>query len=198
MPDPDPTAPAKAQPAPPGAASRAARPAEPDLPSPHYAGGAAAVLLPGLGHIAQGRTRRGVLAMIAVLGLFLYGLLIGGIDAVDSREDFVWYAGTALVGPVAWGTDWIHQNRFKALDPERGILRTGNPGEVRDVNNLGERVWRDATPDELEAGMGPPNAKGLGRLNEIAMLSCALAGMLNFIVFLDALIPARRAKGGAA
>ncbi len=192
MPEPDLTTPAP----PPAPAARGS--AEPALPSPHYAGGAAAVLLPGLGHIVQGRTKRGVLAMVGVLGLFLYGLLIGGIDAVDSREDFVWYAGTALVGPVAWGTDWVHQNRFKALDPERGVLRTGNPGEVRDVNGRGDRVWRDATPSELEAGMGPPNGKGLGRLNEIAMLSCALAGMLNFIVFLDALIPGRRGQGGVA
>ena len=37
--------------------------------------------------------------------------------------------------------------------------------------------------------MGPPNRPGLGRLNEIAMLSVVLAGMLNLIVFLDALMP---------
>lgn len=166
------------------------RSSEPDLPSPDYLAGGAAVAWPGLGHIVQGRTKRGVLAMAGVLGLFLYGLFIGGIDAVDSRDDRIWYAGAAMVGPLAWGTDWVHQNRFKAYDRSRDALRTGFPGEVRDTT--GDRpVWRPATQAELDAGKGPPNEKGLGRLNEIAMLSIALAGMLNFIVFLDALIPGR-------
>jgi hypothetical protein len=173
---------------------------EPTLPCPDYLGGGSAVLLPGLGHIVQGRRKRGVLAMVGVMGLFLYGLFIGGIDAVDSREDGIWYLGQALVGPLAWGTDWVHQNRFKAADPEFGVLRSGRPGEVREATGGGQAVWRRATPAELEAGAGPPNEKGLGRLNEIAMLSIALAGMLNFIVFLDALLPGRSARrdGGAA
>lgn len=172
------------------------RSAEPELRSPDYLAGGAAVAWPGLGHIVQGRTKRGVLAMVGVLGLFLYGLFIGGIDAVDSRDDRIWYAGAALVGPLAWGTDWVHQNRFKAYDRSREVVRTGFPGEVRDTT--GERPeWRRATQAELEAGMGPPNEKGLGRLNEIAMLSIALAGMLNFIVFLDALIPGRGGKASA-
>jgi hypothetical protein len=169
------------------------RSSEPTLRSPDYLAGGAAVAWPGLGHIVQGRTKRGVLAMAGVLGLFLYGLFIGGIDAVDSREDKIWYAGAAMVGPLAWGTDWVHQNRFKAYDRSREAPRTGFPGEVRDTT--GERaVWRPATRAELDAGMGPPNEKGLGRLNEIAMLSVALAGMLNFIVFLDALVPGRGGK----
>ena len=166
---------------------------EPTPPSPDYLAGLAAAAWPGLGHVVQGRRKRGLLAMAGVLGLFLYGLFIGGIDAVDSREDRIWFAGAALVGPLAWGADWVHQNRFKAYDPRTEILRTGRPGEIRDRDDAGRAVWRFATPEELEDGAGPPNAKGLGRLNEIAMLSIALAGMLNFIVFLDALIPARRA-----
>lgn len=164
--------------------------------------GIAAVAWPGLGHIVRGHRLRGGLAMAGVLGLFLYGLFIGGIDAVDSKEDRIWFAGTAMVGPLAWGTDWAHQNLFKAADPNSGRVRTGRPGEVRDGSAAqgGQAVWRAATPDELAAGAGPPNAKGLGRLNEIAMLSVVLAGMLNFIVFLDALLPGRAAapKGGRA
>lgn len=194
MPEPDKTSPTPA----PAPAAGAGHAAEPELSSPHYAGGGAAVLWPGLGHIVQGRTKRGVLAMVGVLGLFFYGLGIGGIDAVDSREDFVWYLGTSMVGPLAWGTDWVHQNRVKAFDTDRGVLRTGNPGEVRDTDSRGQAVWRPATQAELDAGKGPPNGKGLGRLNEIAMLSVTLAGMLNFIVFLDALLPGRTRKGGAA
>lgn len=158
--------------------------------SPDLVAGVAAAAFPGLGHIVQGRAKRGVLAMIGVMGLFLYGLLIGGIDAVDSREDKIWFAGAALVGPVALATDWVHQNHFKAFDAQApGVLRTGRPGEVRETEGVERPTWRPATTEELQAGMGPPNRPGLGRLNEIAMLSVALAGMLNLIVFLDALLP---------
>ena len=44
--------------------------------------------------------------------------------------------------------------------------------------------------DQMAGGdLGDANVPGLGRLNEVAMLSCTLAGMLNLIVFLDALLP---------
>ncbi|MFK7883574.1 MAG: DUF6677 family protein [Phycisphaerales bacterium] len=157
--------------------------------SPDPLAGIAAAAFPGLGHIIRGRTKRGVLSMIGVMGLFLYGLFIGGIDAVDSRDDKIWFVGAALVGPTAFGVDWIHQNRFKALDPNAPILRTGRPGEIRETQGVESPTWRMATLEEIELGMRPPNQPGLGRLNEIAMLSIALAGMLNFIVFIDALLP---------
>ena len=167
------------------------------LHSPDLIAGVAAALFPGLGHIFQGRVKRGVLAMVGVMGLFFYGLMIGGIDAVDSRQDRVWFFGAALMGPVAFATDWVHQHHFKAYDADSGVLRTGRPGEVRDTG--GERpTWRAATSAELDAGMGPPNRPALGRLNEIAMLSVALAGMLNLIIFLDALLPDQKTAGSPA
>lgn len=156
----------------------------------HYGAAVAAAVLPGLGHMVSGRVGRGVGAMTGVLGLFLLGLLIGGIDAVDSKSgaDKYWFIGQAFVGPIAFGVDYVHQNHFKAYDTGTGVLRTGNPGEKR-VDDGARFVWRGLTAEEAAAGMGPPNEPGLGRLNEIAMLSCTLAGMLNFIVILDAAVP---------
>lgn len=153
--------------------------------------GICAVLLPGLGHMVSGRMHRGILAMVGVLGLFGFGLLVGGIDAVDSKAgtDKFWFMGQAMVGPVAFGVDYVHQNHFKAYDMSTGQLRTGNPYEAR-VHNGAHWIWEALPADRVEAGdLGDANVPGLGRLNEIAMLSCALAGMLNLIVFLDALLP---------
>ncbi len=160
--------------------------------SPDLVAGLAAAAFPGLGHIVQKRAKRGLLAMLGVMGLFLYGLLIGGIDAVDSREDRVWFAGAALLGPVGFGADWIHQNKFKAYDPGSPFPRSGRPGEVRQTEGVERPTWTPATAEQLESGRGRPNTPGLGRLNEIAMLAVALAGMLNLIVFLDALLPDAR------
>jgi len=153
--------------------------------------GICAVLIPGLGHMVSGRVHRGVLAMVGVLGLFGLGLLIGGVDAVDSKggTDRFWFIGQSMVGPIAFGVDYAHQNHFKAYDISTSLNRTGNPGEAR-VHDGSRWVW-DALPAErIAAGeTGDANVPGLGRLNEIAMLSCTLAGMLNLIIFLDALLP---------
>lgn len=147
-------------------------------------GGICAALFPGLGHVVSGRVHRGILAMVGVLGLFGMGLLVGGIDAVDSKSgtDKYWFIGQAMVGPVVFGVDYVHQNHFKAYDIRSGLNRSGDPGEVR-VHDGSLWIW------EMGAGEGDANVPGLGRLNEIAMLSITVAGMLNLIVFLDALLP---------
>src|SRR5690606_8903547 len=84
----------------------------------HFQGVAAllAVLLPGLGHAYLGEMRRGACVAAGVLGLFFGGMLIGGIDVVDRQEDPIWFLGEALVGPLAFGVNWVHQNQFKVVD----------------------------------------------------------------------------------
>lgn len=122
---------------------------------------ALAVLFPGAGHVALGEVKRGVCVAAGILGLFLGGLLIGGIDAVDRKEDFWWFAAQAGVGPTAFGVDAIHQS-LKVEDEQTGRMRS-------------------PYPDEDGA-----YTKSLGKINEIGALYCALAGLLNVIAVLDA------------
>jgi hypothetical protein len=138
--------------------------------------GVLACILPGLGHWFLGERWRAVIVAAGVLGLFFGGLLIGGIDVVDSREDAWWFVGEAMVGPLSWGVDYAHQHHFKVYDG--GKLRTANPGETRDAQG-------NAVP--ARAGELPPNSKSLGRMNELGTLFCTIAGMLNLIVIIDAL-----------
>jgi len=150
--------------------------------------GLVAVLFPGAGHLVLRRPKRAIFASAGVLGLFFFGLLIGGIDTIDSKDDRIWFYAQALVGPPTIIADQIHQKQFKAYDIGTGKLRTGFPEEKRDHDGT-RPIWVPLTDVEIAAGMGPPNIPGLGRINEIAMLSVVLAGMLNLIVFLDALMP---------
>lgn len=143
-----------------------------------------AIVLPGLGHWYLGEPKRAALIAAGVLGLFFGGMLIGGIDAIDRREDPIWFAGQALVGPLAFGVDYMHQTRFKVIDPETGARRTAHPDETRDPAS-GRAV-------EAGPGQGPPNIKSLGRMNELGTLFATIAGMLNLIVILDAAYHARR------
>src|SRR5207244_3626162 len=70
------------------------------------AAGVLACVFPGLGHWVLGERWRAMAIAAGVLGLFFGGMLIGGIDVVDSREDTIWFVGEALVGPVAFGVDY--------------------------------------------------------------------------------------------
>ena len=151
--------------------------------------GLAALIFPGAGHLVLGRPKRAVLICVGVMGLFFFGLLIGGIDTIDRRDDRIWFFGQILVGVPTLAVDYVHQSQFKAADPNNGVIRSGFPGEQRADGPNGP-VWQPLTPEEMASGMGPPNVPGLGRIHEIAMLSIVLAGMLNLIVFLDALMPA--------
>jgi hypothetical protein len=143
--------------------------------------GVLGALLPGAGHLYQGQFRRALLVGGGVLGLFFSGLLIGGIDAIDSRNDRLWFLGQMLVGPVAFGVDAVHQNVFKAIDPETGQRRSPVPGEVKDAQT---GRWVPSP-----AGAQPPISKGMGKMNEIGTLYITVAGMLNLIVILDAAFP---------
>lgn len=172
--------------------------------------GVLAILLPGLGHWYLGYSRRARLIAGGVLGMFFGGIFIGGIDVVDRQEDFPWFLGQALVGPVAFGTDWLHQNHFKVRVPVSGVRRSAYPNEFRNPAT-GEAVMTvvDAATDlptaRLMTGPGPadvkvvspawpPNIKSLGRMNELGTLFCTIAGMMNLICIVDAAFSRRREK----
>lgn len=193
--------------------------------------GVLAFLFPGAGHLYLRQTRRGVLAAIGVLGLFLGGLLIGGVDVIDRKEDKWWFLGQALIGPMTFAVDYYQQNVLKAypLDPsevagqrvrsdrlDQLTRRSLMPGEKRVVaefqtfaqqTDAQGRPSGGASPGKsmkipyiapAGPGEGPPNTKSIGRMNELGMLSVTIAGMLNFIIILDALFPAVLSSRGRA
>lgn len=131
--------------------------------------GLAAVAFPGAGHLVLGQTWRGLHAAAGILGLFITGLLIGGIGVIDSRVEGWWFVGQALVGPITFGLDAVHQHVLKQpLYGDHGPVVTPGP---------------DQHPTYI-----PP----LGKPAEIGTLFTAVAGMINVIVIVDAAFPYRR------
>ncbi|MSQ90883.1 MAG: hypothetical protein EXS01_05760 [Phycisphaerales bacterium] len=124
-------------------------------------------ILPGFGQIMAGHRRRGALAMIGVLGLFLSGLLIGGVDSVDRREDPLWFYAQAGAGPIAFAADWANAS----------LLKTGKVGELVE------------SPPQNPRAAAPmvSTFKTVTLASEIGILYCALAGLMNVVVVLDAL-----------
>lgn len=154
--------------------------------------GIAAILFPGAGHAVRGEWGRGGLIALGILGLFFGGILIGGIDVVDRQEDGVWFIGQALVGPVAFGTDYVHRQYFKVKltvdEPLRG-LRKG------DLRSADPTEGRDPATGAPVANQPPPNIKSISKVNELGTLFATIAGMLNVMVILDAAFPASRRPG---
>jgi hypothetical protein len=66
-------------------------------------------VLPGLGHLSQGQKRRGTLIMFGVLFLVCCGVFVGGIDAVDHKQDGLWFIAQVWCGPIVIAVDLLNQ-----------------------------------------------------------------------------------------
>lgn len=166
--------------------------------------GLLAFVLPGLGHAYLGEVRRGIFIAAGILGLFFGGILVAGLDAVDSGlyfanrvrafqnkaphaaegGDAIWFAGQMFVGPVAFAVDAVHQYGYKIREP----LSSSPDGPMK---------FRPPLPDEARdpntgtsAGRGPGNVpsyrRAMARVGEVGTLACMLAGLLNLIAIIDA------------
>ncbi len=66
-------------------------------------------ILPGMGHFSIGHKRRGLLIMFGALFLIFCGVLVGGIDAVDHKNDGLWFIAQVWCGPIVVGIDLLNQ-----------------------------------------------------------------------------------------
>lgn len=164
-----------------------------DLPNPKLAA-LLAWLVPGLGHLYQGRRTKGVLFMSSIIGLFVAGMVIG--------EGKVVYASTLPMKPVGsylydgWPficqsgigavaiPGWLERSRYMegqdamlvpALYPPPGADR----GKViTSIDQVGNEVRH---PD------GPAKRRyDLGFRFEVGMVYTVIAGLLNLLVVYDA------------
>lgn len=75
-------------------------------------------LVPGVGHIAQGRKARGVVAFVLVVGLFALATGLAEGSNLDRERHFYYWAGQVLLGPVALVAEFAHGHpRLESLPP---------------------------------------------------------------------------------
>ena len=132
-------------------------------------------LLPGGGYFAERRHARGVRAMGGVLFLYLCGLLVGGLDAVDRKHDGIWFYAQAFNGPLAFATDFA-----------RSRLSSINGRDIQDISwertpALGER-WLAKDQEVMDV----VRRQGLSHVNEVGTLFIALGGLMNLVLILEA------------
>jgi len=89
-----------------------------------------AILVPGLGHLYQGRTVKGLIYLFGILGLFLWGVVLGeGVvvynitDKGVTRKITLHYAAQFGAGLVSYPTLWQKQRMLKNNNSLRQLDR---------------------------------------------------------------------------
>lgn len=130
-------------------------------------------LVPGAGHLYQGRTAKGVLFMTCILSTFFYGLVLGDFRVVyaswrpdDHRLPYLCQIGAGLPALPAMVQAYRVRNGQAPLFPDA----EGNmaPPTLGGVGQLSE--WNKEHPHEFELGT----------------VYTMIAGLLNVLVIYDA------------
>jgi hypothetical protein len=161
-------------------------------------------LLPGLGHVYQGRTGKGVLFFVCILGTFVYGMWLGGgrvvyassTQVLASKFPFIsrefaerWqYAcqvGVGVCALPAYVQTWRYESGREPLwDNFMRPPRKHPPADMESGFKSTDQTDRNRTvihPDEL--------AKwnyDLGDLFELGTVFTVIAGLLNILAICDA------------
>ncbi|MCC5828976.1 MAG: hypothetical protein JJU36_05965 [Phycisphaeraceae bacterium] len=143
-------------------------------------------VLPGAGHWLLGHRVRGSVLLASIMGLWLLGLLVGGISVIDhlkpldeewrmgrdrpTRARSFWYYGQSLVAPSLV----VHRFHMARQAPEQPLA----PEEAIDEPRM----------------VMPSFAHGY----ELGQLFTAIAGILNLLAMIDLLWRVPAGKGQAA
>lgn len=147
-------------------------------------------LVPGLGHLYQGRTGKGVLFFVCIVGTFAYGMYIGegrvvyaASTSVISRNfldrwQYICQVGVGLPALPAFVQTWRAENREPPLfgdnfmrppDMSQSYASPDNSqNEVRHPNELAK--WQHDLDDRFELGT----------------VFTVIAGLLNILAICDA------------
>jgi hypothetical protein len=152
-------------------------------------------LIPGLGHLYQGRTAKGILYFVCILGTFYYGMYIGSGRVVyaSTQPMFSWkffnerwqYACQVGVGLPALPALVQRQRMIDHNEPLLGdnFMRPpygADRGPFRSEDQS-DRSNTVLSPDELAKW-----SYDYGENFEIGTVFTVIAGLLNVLVILDA------------
>ena len=147
-------------------------------------------LVPGLGHLVQGRRRRGLIVFGLLVGLFLVGTWLAEASNLSRERHFYYWAGQfvlgapALLAELALGARRVtgpiaHMGRRPGVRlRRRPAERPGDDRRVRLVRGRGAR------PAEEERGTRARRGRGGGRLMDLALhlLQFAFIGAVIVVI----------------
>ena len=161
--------------------SRSNEPLEIELKQPWLAA-VLAWVLPGMGHLYQGRTGKGLLFFVCIMGTFLFGLWIGGGKVVyassPGEEPWRWqyYCQLGVGGPALPAL--LKRTPVEQRREDAGIMAPPAHVPVRVRDSSGNEAIQ---PNELEAWTVERHP-GF----ELGTVYTVVAGLLNVLVICDA------------
>ncbi len=177
-------------------------------------------LIPGAGYWLIGQRTRALAVGITIIGLFVAGMLIGGVRAMQvpgyGENGGRLYVVEEQQAQSANGTQTVvfrvQEHRVGRPQPSDRWIGTDVKALLSDVGNKPWSICQVLTgPVALAGGAGsvwasrpreagdPETAPGVlshARVNEIGVLYTAVAGMLNLLVIIDAAARAGRSDAG--
>lgn len=129
-------------------------------------------MVPGLGHFYQGRTGKGVLYLVCILGLYMMGLVLGEGKIV------YWRWLNPLNNPEEFRWSYICQF-FVGLPALPGLLQATLTKYGHDPILWG---FLSEPPINILNGLHPR----LGKLVEVGWVYTVVAGLLNILAIYDA------------
>jgi len=148
-------------------------------------------LVPGLGHLYQGRTGKGVLFFVCIVGTFLYGMYIGNGRVVYAsttdvfsrqfleRWQYICQIGVGLPALPAFVQTWrVESNKAPLLGDNFMRPPARAPRQSEDRTDPSHTVHH---PDELAQWNYEQ-----GEYFEIGTVFTVIAGLLNILVIFDA------------
>ena len=143
---------------------------DPRVPPPVPVVAIAAWLVPGLGYLLVGERRRAIYVGVAIVLLFVFGILIAGVRCVDVPG----FDGVGNLKYERGGQPTIQAATFRAVAEKPWYVPQLLTGPI----TIGASVWSVSISDTY--------ARGTARLWDIGTLYTAVAGMLNLLAIIDA------------
>jgi Family of unknown function (DUF6677) len=155
-------------------------------------------LVPGLGHIYQGRTGKGILFFVCIVGTFFYGLYIGGgrvvyastanvfsMQFLHDRWQFVCQAGAGLPAMPAL------VQRARLRDHRPPLFGDNFMRPPREVPPEGQGAFQSVDQTDPSRFVTHPDELAkwnydLGDLFDIGTVFTVIAGLLNILAIYDA------------
>ncbi|MEQ8208953.1 MAG: hypothetical protein RH917_03905 [Lacipirellulaceae bacterium] len=167
-------------------------PVEIELKSPGTAA-LLAWLVPGLGHVYQGRTGKGILFFVCVMGTFLYGMALGEAKVVYAastsplpipgpfyeRWQYALQVGVGLAAMPAYVQTWRDPTgNSQANGEEGGFMAPPRQRRFRYIDDSGNETFQPNEQSLWEVKMHPNY--------EMGTVYTVIAGLLNLLVICDA------------
>ena len=161
-------------------------------------------VVPGGGYWLLGQRGRALVVGITVIALFAFGLLIGGVRALEVPG---WDDGGHQVRLVfdmstAGKREWVKVRPDQEPHYSRGtwVMKRNPVSELRAkpwyiaqvltgpvaLGASAWSVWAASDPDGPDGPARAPGGLSHSRVNEIGVLYTAVAGMLNLLAMIDA------------